>query len=112
MAHHAGAPLTGWAQRPGTDSPLQVLRIHISSEEDPFFLHSLEVSEEDFQGLKVDQGILVDFAHFPDKIITLLERCLASSQATDMPRFQVRGRAAASRLAAAGGEGGGVARCS
>ncbi len=65
----------------------QVLRIHISCEEDPFFLHTLEVSEEDFQSLKVDQGILVDFANFPGKIIGLLERCLASN-AADMPRFQ------------------------
>lgn len=70
---------------------LQVLRIHASSEEDPFFLHTLEVSEEDFQGLKADQGILVDFGNFPGKIISLLERCLAS-QSSDMPRFQVRKR--------------------
>jgi spindle assembly abnormal protein 6 len=66
----------------------QVLRIHASSEDDPFFLHTLEVSEEDFQGLKADQGILVDFGNFPGKIISLLERCLAS-QSSDMPRFQV-----------------------
>jgi hypothetical protein len=65
----------------------QVLRIHASSEDDPFFLHTLEVSEEDFQGLKADQGILVDFGSFPGKIISLLERCLAS-QTADMPRFQ------------------------
>ena len=31
----------------------QILRITVSSEFDPFFLHSLEVSEEDFQNLKV-----------------------------------------------------------
>jgi hypothetical protein len=66
----------------------KVLRIHASSEDDPFFLHTLEVSEEDFQGLKADQGILVDFGNFPGKIISLLERCLAS-QTADMPRFQV-----------------------
>lgn len=65
----------------------QVLRVHLSSDDDPFFLHTLEVSEEDFQSLKVDQGILVDFANFPGKIISLLERCI-SSQASDMPRFQ------------------------
>jgi hypothetical protein len=61
----------------------------VSSDDDPFFLHTLEVSEEDFQGLKADQGILVDFGNFPGKIISLLERCLAS-QSSDMPRFQVR----------------------
>lgn len=34
---------------------MQVLRIHISSDDDLFFLHTLEVSEEDFQSLKVEQ---------------------------------------------------------
>ena len=40
---------------------MQVLRMQLSNEEDLFFLHSLEVSEEDFQTLKVEQGILIDF---------------------------------------------------
>ncbi len=62
-----------------------MLRIHISSEDDPFFLHTLEVSEDDFQTLKAEQGILVDFSNFPGKIITLLEKCL-SAQQPDMPR--------------------------
>jgi hypothetical protein len=65
----------------------QILRVHISSEDDPYFLHTLEVSEEEFQSLKAEQGILVDFANFPTKLISLLEKCL-SSQASDMPRFQ------------------------
>jgi spindle assembly abnormal protein 6 len=63
------------------------LRIHISSEDDPYFLHTLEVTEDEFQCLKADQGILVDFASFPGKLISLLERCI-SSQASDMPHFQ------------------------
>lgn len=65
----------------------QVLRIHASSENDPYFLHTLEVTEDDFQCLKADQGILVDFASFPGKIISLLERCIGS-HAADTPRFQ------------------------
>lgn len=64
---------------------MQILRVHISSESDLYFLHSLEVSEEDFQSLKNEQGILVDFASFPGKIITLLDKCNAS-QPTDAPR--------------------------
>jgi spindle assembly abnormal protein 6 len=67
--------------------PAQVLRIHASSEDDPYFLHTLEVTEEEFQCLKADQGILVDFASFPGKIISLLERCIGS-HASDTPRFQ------------------------
>lgn len=66
---------------------LQVLRIHVSSEDDPYFLHTLEVTEDEFQNLKAEQGILVDFASFPGKIISLLERCI-TSQATDTPHFQ------------------------
>lgn len=42
-------------------------------------LHTLEFSEEEFQALKAEQGILVDFGNFPGKIIGLLERCIASS---------------------------------
>ena len=64
----------------------QVLRIHLSSEDDVFFLHTLEVSEEDFQALKVEQGILVDFGNFPAKIISLMERCSASAH-EEPPRY-------------------------
>eukprot|EP00891_Asterochloris_glomerata_P008911 jgi/Astpho2/8911/Aster-x0832 len=66
----------------------RILRIHLSNEGDLFFLHTLEVSEEDFQSLKVEQGILVDFANFPGKVITLLERCI-TSKAQDPPRYQL-----------------------
>eukprot|EP00967_Tisochrysis_lutea_P031203 scaffold36749_cov19-Tisochrysis_lutea.AAC.2 len=69
---------------PFIHSCTQILRIHISSESDLFFLHSLEVSEEDFQSLKNEQGILVDFASFPGKVITLLDRCI-NSLPTDAP---------------------------
>ncbi|CAL8470011.1 g9553 [Coccomyxa elongata] len=65
----------------------RVLRIHLSSEEDLFMLHTLEFNEEEFQALKAEQGILVDFSNFPGKIIGLLERCIASSH-EEAPRFQ------------------------
>ncbi len=64
---------------------MQVLVIQIWSEQDLSSLHTLEVREDDFQALKLDQGILVDFGGFPAKIITLLQRCLASSR-EDPPR--------------------------
>ena len=65
---------------------LQILRIHLSSDEDLFFLHTLEVSEEEFQSLKIEQGILVDFGNFPGKVITLLQRCILA-QTEDPPRY-------------------------
>ncbi|DBA71002.1 TPA: hypothetical protein ACH3X2_011436 [Trebouxia sp. C0005] len=65
----------------------RILRIHLSSDEDLFFLHTLEVSEEEFQSLKIEQGILVDFGNFPGKVITLLQKCILA-QTEDPPRFQ------------------------
>ena len=67
---------------------LQILRIHLSSDEDLFFLHTLEVSEEEFQSLKIEQGILVDFGNFPGKVITLLQKCI-HAQSEDPPRCTV-----------------------
>ena len=64
---------------------LQVLQIHLSNQEDLFYLHTLEVSEEDFHSLRLEHGIPVDFEDFPGKIITLLERCI-SPKAQDHPR--------------------------
>ncbi|XP_024541699.1 spindle assembly abnormal protein 6 homolog [Selaginella moellendorffii] len=54
----------------------KVLQVQISDELDPFFLYSLELDDEDFKSLKVDQCILVDFSVFPHKFIELLEHCL------------------------------------
>lgn len=53
----------------------QVLRIHVSSEEDSFFLHTLEVSEEDFQSLKVEQ---VGGQH--SRPMATFSRCAASRE--------------------------------
>jgi len=64
----------------------QVLQVQITNELDPFFFYSLEVNEDDFQSLKVEQCILVDFATFPYKFIELLEQCIVSACA-DNPRF-------------------------
>lgn len=64
----------------------QVLRVQVTSETDPFFFHHMEVSEEEFQSLKVEQSILVDFTQFPDKFIELLEECIAS-RGEESPRF-------------------------
>ena len=60
--------------------------MQITNELDPFFFYSLEVNEDDFQSLKVEQCILVDFATFPYKFIELLEQCIVSS-CNDNPRY-------------------------
>ena len=58
----------------------RVLRVQVTSPQDPFFLHSLEVDEEGFQDLKHDQSILVDFSEFPQRLIELLEHCCFGAQ--------------------------------
>ena len=63
----------------------QVLRIYISSEADLYFLHVLELAEEEYAVLRQDQDIRVDFANFPGKLIGLLDKCIAG-RAEDLPR--------------------------
>ena len=63
----------------------QALRVYLLNEADLTFLHSLEVSEEDFSALKAEQGILVDFGSFPVKLVSLLEKCIAA-RVQDPPR--------------------------
>uniref|UniRef100_A0A8C2S1H0 Spindle assembly abnormal protein 6 N-terminal domain-containing protein n=1 Tax=Capra hircus TaxID=9925 RepID=A0A8C2S1H0_CAPHI len=51
------------------------LVIRLTDDADPFFLYNLVISEEDFQSLKFQQGLLVDFLAFPQKFIDLLQQC-------------------------------------
>lgn len=64
----------------------QLLRVQITSERDLFVLHTLEVTEDDFQSLKTEQSILVDYNTFPSKIIELLDACIACAS-DDQPKF-------------------------
>ncbi|XP_030228932.1 spindle assembly abnormal protein 6 homolog isoform X1 [Gadus morhua] len=62
------------------------LVVRLTDDVDPYFLYSLSISEEDYQSLKVQQGLLIDFASFPQKFIDLLHLCLAE-QEKESPRF-------------------------
>lgn len=62
------------------------LIVRLTNETDPFFLFTLSLAEEDFQSLKVQQGLLVDFGDFPQKLIGLLELCLSETN-KDNPKF-------------------------
>lgn len=64
-----------------------VLRAYIYKDTDPHFLQALEVNEEDFQILKAEQGILVDFSNFSGKVKDLLTQCIAARN-DSTPRFQ------------------------
>ncbi|XP_004614731.1 spindle assembly abnormal protein 6 homolog [Sorex araneus] len=62
------------------------LVIRLTDDSDPFFLYNLVISEEDFQSLKFQQGLLVDFLAFPQKFIDLLQQC-TQEYAKEIPRF-------------------------
>lgn len=62
------------------------LVIRLTDDTDPFFLYNLVISEEDFQSLKFQQGLLVDFLAFPQKFIDLLQQC-TQEYTKEIPRF-------------------------
>ncbi|XP_030646972.1 spindle assembly abnormal protein 6 homolog [Chanos chanos] len=62
------------------------LVVRLTDDSDLFFLYNLVISEEDFQSLKIQQGLLIDFTSFPQKFIDLLNQCI-SEQEKDNPRF-------------------------
>ncbi|CAM4557577.1 unnamed protein product [Lepidochelys olivacea] len=65
------------------------LTVRITDDADPLFLYSLAVGEEDFQSLKSQQGLLIDFSAFPQKFIDLLEQCILE-QGKQVPRFLIQ----------------------
>uniref|UniRef100_A0A0G4IEW7 Spindle assembly abnormal protein 6 N-terminal domain-containing protein n=1 Tax=Chromera velia CCMP2878 TaxID=1169474 RepID=A0A0G4IEW7_9ALVE len=50
--------------------------VQLTSENDPFFLYAAEFSDSDFQLLKSEQRLLVDFQSFPQRLADLLDECI------------------------------------
>jgi spindle assembly abnormal protein 6 len=67
----------------------KLLRVEITDEADPFFLFSLDITENDFHALKQDQSLLVEFGNFAPKFVELLECCIVASENENAPRFGV-----------------------
>lgn len=65
------------------------LIIKLTDENDPFFLYSLYMTEEDFQTLKHQQGLLVDFGSFGQRFIDLLHACDKDVN-SENPKFQLQ----------------------
>jgi len=63
----------------------KVLNIQITDPEDPFFLYTLEIGEDDFHVLKNEQNLLVDFQQFPISFTQLLDECI-DSKFEDSPK--------------------------
>ncbi|KZC14894.1 PREDICTED: spindle assembly abnormal protein 6 homolog [Dufourea novaeangliae] len=51
------------------------LCVLLADDDDPCFLYSLFITDEDFKVLKSQQGLLVDFDNFATQLICLLEQC-------------------------------------
>eukprot|EP00095_Tigriopus_kingsejongensis_P003000 maker-scaffold784_size97500-snap-gene-0.28 protein:Tk03000 transcript:maker-scaffold784_size97500-snap-gene-0.28-mRNA-1 annotation:"spindle assembly abnormal protein 6-like protein" len=64
------------------------LRVQLTDPHDPFFYYNLTLAEEDFQGLKHAQELLVDFSGFGSMILQLLEKSVAESR-LESPKFSV-----------------------
>ncbi|XP_064604858.1 spindle assembly abnormal protein 6 homolog isoform X2 [Liolophura sinensis] len=62
------------------------LVVRLTDDQDLFFLYTLRLSEEDFQSLKTQQGLLVDFGSFPQKFIDLLNMCIQEEH-REVPKF-------------------------
>ncbi|XP_030049485.1 spindle assembly abnormal protein 6 homolog isoform X3 [Microcaecilia unicolor] len=73
------------------------LVVRLSDDADPFFLYNLTIGEEDFQSLKNQQGLLVEFSAFPQRFIDLLEQCILEKE-KQVPRFLLQLVTSASAL--------------
>ncbi|KAJ8731385.1 hypothetical protein PYW07_004549 [Mythimna separata] len=55
------------------------LRISLSDDEDPTFLCVLTITRMDYEDLKNQQGLLVDFDNFPSQLVRLLQQCASNN---------------------------------
>lgn len=58
----------------------KILRIKISDETNPFYMYTVELNDEAYAVLRHKQGLLVDFANFPNEFVSLLEKCRQHTQ--------------------------------
>ena len=56
------------------------LNVVLTDPEDFSLYFSVSLTEEDFNSLKTQQGLLVEFSQFPGMLTQLLEKCQAESQ--------------------------------
>ncbi|XP_075977722.1 uncharacterized protein LOC142977616 isoform X2 [Anticarsia gemmatalis] len=55
------------------------LKISLSDDEDPAFLCVLIITRTDYEDLKKQQGLLVDFDNFPSQLVRLLQQCASNN---------------------------------
>ena len=62
-----------------TDKQPKII-IQITNPADPLFLYILELSEIEFQQIKSEQSLLIDFQKFPSFILTMLLSCKSENE--------------------------------
>ncbi|KAK3920684.1 Spindle assembly abnormal protein 6-like protein [Frankliniella fusca] len=62
----------------GFGKPASKVEVRITDDSDASLLYILHVSESDFNNIKTQQGLLVDFSNFPVHLVKLFEQCLNS----------------------------------
>ncbi|GAB6028756.1 Spindle assembly abnormal protein 6 [Chamberlinius hualienensis] len=60
--------------------------VRLTDETDPIFYYYLRLNDEDYQSLRTQQGLLVDFTSFPQKFVELLDLC-SREESKESPRF-------------------------
>ncbi|RVE48219.1 hypothetical protein evm_007173 [Chilo suppressalis] len=61
-----------------------VLKITLSDEDDPAFLCIVTLSRIDYEELKKQQGLLIDFDNFPSQLVRLLQQCATNNMFLQM----------------------------
>ncbi|KAJ8682954.1 hypothetical protein QAD02_018746 [Eretmocerus hayati] len=66
----------------------KALCVLLADDDDPCFLYSLFITDDDFKVLKAQQGLLVDFDNFATQLICLLEQCqVPATSLSKTPKF-------------------------
>ncbi|XP_030040889.1 spindle assembly abnormal protein 6 homolog isoform X1 [Manduca sexta] len=55
------------------------LKLSLSDDDDPTFLCVLSITRIDYEDLKKQQGLLVDFDNFPAQVVRLLQQCASNN---------------------------------
>ncbi|XP_034832326.1 spindle assembly abnormal protein 6 homolog isoform X1 [Maniola hyperantus] len=55
------------------------LRITLADDEDPTFLCRINLTRCDYEDLKKQQGLLIDFDSFPSQVVRLLQQCASNN---------------------------------
>ncbi|CAH0715599.1 unnamed protein product, partial [Brenthis ino] len=55
------------------------LRLTLSDDDDPTFLCRINLTRCDYEDLKKQQGLLIDFDNFPSQVVRLLQQCAANN---------------------------------